>query len=233
MALAGDRAGIGSSPRRFQAVLFDLDGTLIDTRRLYHEAYERAFVDLLDEPPSFREVMARRPTSERVFLTRWLGAELGNRVHSRMCEIYEELAPLKLLGFFDGVLDVVHELRRQEIKLGIVTGKSRRVYEVTDRYVALSRLFPVAVVEDDVPHPKPDPEGLVRALEELRVHPRDAAYVGDTVWDLEAATRAGVQPVSARWGVSAKGREHLQEHAPEGSWTLDNPAELLGWVSAE
>jgi len=86
-----------------RAVLFDLDGTLINTGALYAEAYRRAFAAELETVPTWEEMLRRSPASERLFLLDWFGPELGDRVHQRMCESYEALAEELLGGFFEGV----------------------------------------------------------------------------------------------------------------------------------
>ena len=181
------------------AVIFDLDGTLIDTRRLYASAFRRAFADELDVPPTLEELASRRPSSERLFLIDWYGAAVGDRIHRRMLAHYEASATTQLGGFFDGVKEMLAAIAADGIAVGIVTGKSRAAYDVTCRHLDLSA-FDVVVVEDDVPRAKPDPAGIERALEALGA--QEAVYVGDTPMDLEAAHRAGLRAAAALWSRS-------------------------------
>jgi phosphoglycolate phosphatase-like HAD superfamily hydrolase len=203
------------------AVLFDLDGTLIDSGKLYAVSYQRAFEEVLDTPPTWEELVARTPTSERLFLLEWLGEETGARVHDAMVRAYTAMAAELFRGPFDGVLEVVDGLSRSGVRLGIVTGKSRAAYDVTARLVpALTTHFEVVVVEDDVPRPKPDPAGIAMALEALGVAPEDAIYVGDLAMDVEAGRRAGTRTAAAAWG---RGRFEM----PEPPRFLDTPRDLL------
>jgi len=206
------------------AVLFDLDGTLLDTHRLYATAYHNAFIDVLDEPPSFQDFVARRPASERIFLVEWFGEAVGDRIHQSMLEHYEANAATLLDGLFVGVgamLDAIHE---RGLATAIVTGKSRRAYEVTCRHVDLSR-FEVVVVEDDVSAAKPDPAGIVRA--HAAIGGGEAVYVGDTPMDVEAAKRAGMVAAAALWARGPKERERAAGHLDETVWVLREPADLL------
>lgn len=209
-----------------RAVLFDLDGTLIDSGALYAECYRRAFAAELDELPSWEELMGRNPSSERLFLLEWLGAELGDRVHRRVCEAYESLAGELLGGFFEGVPEMLTDLRERGVAMAIVTGKSRRAFEVTCRHVPLERYFDVVVLEDDVDAPKPDPRGLVRALEAIGRSPHEALYVGDTKMDAEAAQRAGMTAASALWCRPPGDRERVAQKLAPGIWPLRAPHEL-------
>lgn len=209
-----------------RVVLFDLDGTLIDSGHLYAESYRRAFASELDVPPTFEEMLARRPSSERLFLRDWYGPELGDRIHQRMVETYEELAAELLGGFFVGVPELIAALSASDVRMGIVTGKSRRAFEVTARYVDFAR-FEVVVLEDDVPHPKPHPAGIRRALAALGATPDQAIYVGDTPTDVEAARRAGMIAASALWGRRAEDRARIAAAIGEAAWALSAPTELL------
>ena len=209
-----------------RAVLFDLDGTLINTGALYAEAYRRAFAAELETVPTWEEMLRRSPASERLFLLDWFGPELGDRVHQRMCESYEALAEELLGGFFEGVPEMLEELRGRGVTMGVVTGKSRRAFAATCRCVPLERYFDVVVLEDDVPAPKPDPEGLVRALEALEAEPHEAVYVGDTPMDVEAAHRAGMIGASALWCRRPEDRERLAQKLEPRVWALHAPREL-------
>ncbi|HEY8429844.1 MAG TPA: HAD family hydrolase [Sandaracinaceae bacterium] len=210
-----------------RAVLFDLDGTLIDSGALYMECYRRAFEAELDELPSWEEMMQRRPASERYFLLDWLGPELGHRVHERVCEAYDALAGELLGGFYEGVPEMLAELRARGVPMGLVTGKSRRAFAATCRCLELERWFNVVVLEDDVPAPKPDPSGLKKALAAMGAAPGEAVYVGDTPMDVEAAQRAGMIGASALWSRGPTDRARVAKKLPPDVWALHAPSELV------
>jgi pyrophosphatase PpaX len=210
-----------------QAVLFDLDGTLIDTGALYAECYRRAFAAQLPEPPNMEEMARRRPASERHFVLEWFGADVGDRIHRSMCEAYEELAGELLGGFFEGVPEMLDALSARGVPMAVVTGKSRRSFEATSRHLALDRWrFEAIVLEDDVPAPKPDPAGLVRALEVLGVPSERSIYVGDTPMDLEAARRASMIGASALWRYTDEERTRFAAKMDPEFWVLSSPREL-------
>jgi pyrophosphatase PpaX len=179
-------------------ILFDLDGTLIESTALYAECYQFAVAAELGSSPSFAELVAlMRPTSERACLLGWFGAEVGARVHARVCEVYEARADELLGGYYSGVAELLEDLRASGMRMGLVSGKSRRAFAATCALIRLSDFFEVIVLEDDVLAPKPDPAGLLQALASLGAQAQDALYVGDTRADLEAARRAG-------WSVPAR-----------------------------
>ncbi len=207
-------------------VLFDLDGTLIDTGRLYFESYSRAFEAELGKPIDWAEMARRQPASERHFLLEWFGPEVGDRIHARMCDAYEELAATHLGGFYEGVAPMLESLRARKIRMGLVTGKSRRAFEATCRHLPMAAFFELVVVEDDVPAPKPDPSGLLRALEHFGVPPHEAVYVGDTPADIEAARRASIFGASALWARAHEDRERIAAQLEPAVWVLRSPDDL-------
>lgn len=207
-------------------VLFDLDGTLIDTGALYAECYRRAFAAELEELPTWEEMLRRKPASERHFLLEWFGDALGDRVHARMCEAYDELCGSMLGGFYDGIPELLDGLAERGVPMAIVTGKSRRAFEATRRCLELDRWFDVVVLEDDVPAPKPDPTGLLRALDALGAGAHESVYVGDTSMDVEAALRAGMTGASALWARTPDERARLHAKLDPAVWRLDHPLDL-------
>lgn len=223
-------------PRRpsgpVQAFLFDLDGTLIDSKRLYLEAYRRALEPRLGRPLTKDDIIALRPTAELRFLER-LALEAGADVETCLADFraaYEAAHETHFDGIQPGVTEALEALRARGIRLGLVTGKSRRSWSITSRRVQLPP-FDVRVFDDDVAAPKPDPEGLLRAVEVLRLRPASAAYVGDAAGDLEAARAAGLRPVAALWARRNPARRaELAALAAtfQGAATVATPAELLG-----
>jgi HAD superfamily hydrolase (TIGR01509 family) len=207
------------------AVIFDLDGTLIESSRLYGECYRRAFVAELGTAPEYAEMMRRKPASERHFLIDWHGEAIGHRIHERMCEAYEELAGT-MLAMYPGVKEMLDLFGASGLPLAVVTGKSRRAYRATCRHLPLDRFFEIAICEDDVPAPKPDPRGLVLALERLGVDPERSVYVGDTPMDTEAAQRARMIGAAALWSRPHAEREHIAGKIEPSVWLLHSPEDL-------
>ncbi len=193
----GSANATGERPR-VQAILFDLDGTLVATKRLYLEAYRRALATHLGHVPTTEEVIALRPYSELRFLQAVVGPELYQACLADFRRHYAELHETHFGGIYDGVEDMLAQLRAARVPLGIVTGKSRGSWDVTVANVELGP-FDVTVFDDDVERPKPDPQGLLLALEHLHVPPAHAAYVGDGSQDVRAAAAAGLLPVAALW----------------------------------
>src|SRR5688572_21828535 len=180
------------------AVLFDLDGTLINTKRLYLEAYRRALEPDLGRLLTDADILAiDSRTERRVFESCLASGEIADCME-RFYQHYATLHEALFEGLYPGVVELLSELRARELPLGIVTGKSRRAWEATAAATELGP-FDVVVVEDDVTQPKPDPSGLQAALAALQRVPAEALYVGDAAHDLHAARAASVLGVAALW----------------------------------
>jgi pyrophosphatase PpaX len=210
------------------AVLFDLDGTLIDTYRLYLECYRRAMEPYLGRRLGEDEILSWRPTSERGFLVHWVGEAHAEACHVAAREHYEALHRALGEGPYEGVREMLAALRSAGYPLGIVTGKGRHAWEVTERDLALGP-FGVVVTDDDVAAPKPDPQGLLAASRAIDVLPAEIVYVGDSEGDLRAGRAAGMRTAAALWPKTGPGErerfvKEVEPLAPD--WLLDHPADL-------
>lgn len=215
------------------AVLFDVDGTLIDSYRLYLESYRRALAPVLGRAPTDAEIAARRPSAERRFLEEWLGPERGRECHAAMCRHYEELHAHLSDGIYEGVREMLAALRAAGVPLGVVTGKGRHAWEVVERSTDLGR-FAIVVTEDDAEHPKPHPGGLLSAADALGIEPRRIAYIGDSVSDVEAARAAGMLAGAALWPKTTPGDretflQQIRPHSP--AWTFERPSDVTRAVA--
>jgi HAD superfamily hydrolase (TIGR01509 family) len=211
-----------------RALLFDLDGTLIDTWRLYLEAYSRALEPYLGRPATLDDFRAHQPAAERKFLLSWLGEERGAACHDDFIRLYGELHGSLAEGPYEGVREMLAALRAAEYPLGIVTGKGRRAWEITERHLGLGP-FGVVVTDDDVDAPKPAPEGLLAAARALGADPAALVYVGDSLADLRAGRSAGMRTAAVLWPKTAPGERErfLKEILPLApDWTFDRPADL-------
>jgi HAD superfamily hydrolase (TIGR01509 family) len=218
-----------------RAVLFDLDGTLIDTYRLYLESFRRALEPALGFAPSDAEILARKPVAERRLLRDWLGEEQAAEAHQRFGEHYARLYPALADGVYDGVREMLAALRSAGYPLGIVTGKGRQAWLATEGPAGLG-VFAVVVTDDDVAAPKPDPQGLWAAAAALGLEPAQVLYVGDSIGDLRAARAAGMLAAAVLWPKTAPGEaerfvKQIESFTPE--WVFAHPAELTrvlaGW----
>lgn len=210
-----------------EAVLWDLDGTLVSTRRLYLEAYRRALAPYIGRDMPDEEILSKRARSE----IRFLRAHAADQYEACLRDFrrhYAELHATHFGGIYPDVVPTLDALRQRGTRLGIVTGKSRSSYEVMKLTADLGQ-FDVLVMDDDVDEPKPSPQGILIALKELGVDGGRTLYVGDSRSDIQAARAAGVMPVGALWSKTGEERNRFAEAAAaEAALVAHTPPDILG-----
>lgn len=183
---------------RYPTVLFDLDGTLIDSGAMILASFRHATRTVLE-----REI----PDAELAALVGGMNIDeqmrtLDERHVDELVRVYREHnEPLHAdLQAFPGVEDLLAELRAQGRKLGIVTAKRRRTVDLAFAVLPIERFFDAVVTSGDTERHKPNPEPVLLALERLDTGPADAAFVGDSPFDVRAGKAAGVFSVGVSWG---------------------------------
>ena len=124
------------------------------------------------------------------------------------------------LACFDGIVDVLEALKREGRRLGVVSAKRKPTVQRVFDGAGVGVYFDVVVGSDDTERHKPHPEPVLKALELLGAQPNEAAYVGDSPFDVAAARAAGVYAVAVGWGGI-----HRVEDADA---FVEAPEELLG-----
>ena len=207
-------------------VLFDLDGTLIDSVRLILDSYHHALAAHNLPPRSDEDWLAGVGTplsvqfaawqSDRVMLEALIATyrEYNLKHHDRMVTVYP------------GVVDVVQRLKEAGTATGLVTSKNRSGALRGLTLARLEALMDVLVCADEVENPKPHPEPVEKAVRLLGADPRSTVYVGDSIHDMRSGRAAGVRTAAVLWGPF--GRSHLEGAQPD--YWLERPEELLTLV---
>jgi pyrophosphatase PpaX len=197
---------------RYPVVLFDLDGTVIDSGSIILASMRHAAQTVLGREIPDEQLVAAVGGPGLVEQMRILDAD---RV-DELVECYRaHNEPLHSeLGECAGMTDALTTLKEQGRRLGIVTAKRRATVDLAFRYLPLEAFFEVVVGSDDTETHKPDPAPLVYALEQLDADPDDAAYVGDSPFDVRAAKAAGLHAVAVTWGGIHR-RERLEAEGPD------------------
>jgi 3-amino-5-hydroxybenzoic acid synthesis related protein len=178
-------------------VVFDLDGTLVDSRSVMEAAFRSAYRQTVGN--------AEPPLAEFFEL---LGDDFPNILNAlslplSMWEPFRQASRERIggLSVFDGIPDVLGWLRGERIACGLLTGKDRdRTLEILDR-LALSSYFDAVVTSSDGLPAKPRPDGLLHLCRVLRSSPEATVMVGDSSHDMAAAREAGVMAIGCDWGI--------------------------------
>ena len=199
-----------TSPRPF-AVLFDLDGTLIDTVGLLLECVRHTFEGRTPAPtddewiagigtPLRKQFAAYTSTSEEV-------EELALRYRN-----YQRIHHDRLTSPFPGVIETLEDLQRRGHPMGTVTSKSNEMMDRGLSWTGLDRFMTVNIGADSSHLHKPDPFPVHLALEKLGYAPGEAIFVGDSPHDIASGNGAGVASIAALWGPFT--REQLEPYHP-------------------
>ena len=189
---------------RMTAVVFDLDGTLIDTMTAAPAAYADTIRSLGGPDVSPADIVAGwhiGPT--RAVLAHFLGRTIS--AGELECFYHHFEAAVATVQPFPGVVQMLDALSRDGYRLGVFTSATRRAATLTLATAYLDRFFSTVICGDDVSKPKPAPEGLQLACRNLGANPAESAYVGDAQVDLACAKAAGAKAVRASWGSSRPG----------------------------
>ncbi|MCC6628784.1 MAG: HAD-IA family hydrolase [Chloroflexi bacterium] len=188
----------------YAAVLFDLDGTLLDSIDLIVQSFQHATLEHLGVPIAREAVI---PTIGRP-LTLVLEEMAPGRGAALWAsyEVYLRQHHDDLVRLYPGVTETLAVLRDRGYPLGIVTSKRRAVAELAFATTSLDALMAVIICVEDAPRPKPAPDPLLAAADRLGLPPAACLYVGDSVHDLQSATAAGMPSAAALWGPNDPAR---------------------------
>jgi pyrophosphatase PpaX len=193
-------------------VLFDLDGTLIDSGAMILASMRHATRTVLDRELPEAELLARVGSTHLRDQMLGIDAERADEL-VRAYRAHNE--PLHTgLQACSGMLDLVRKLHAEGRRLGIVTAKRHATVRLAFDVCPLERFFATVVAADDTERHKPDPAPILLALDRLGSEAREAAYVGDAPFDVESGRAAGVYTIAVGWGGIHR-HERIQAARPD------------------
>lgn len=203
-----------------KTVLFDLDGTLIDTNELINESFRHTFKEygytFTDEEigefngPPLRDTFSK----------------LNHKFADEMIKTYREhnfANHETYIKAFPNVEKTIKYLLEMNINIGIVSAKMRPGIDLGLKIAGLDKYFDTIISIDDVKNPKPHPESVFIAMEKLKAKPAATIMVGDNYHDIESGRDAGAQTAAVAW--SAKGKGFLQQYNP--TYMLEDMSDLI------
>ncbi len=208
-----------TSPR-WPSVIFDLDGTLVDTIGLIVASYQHAFTTVLGHPWDEAEINTWIGTS-LIGAMRRVAPEQADEIYHEYTT-WNEANTERLIQQYPGVNELVYDLVAAGVKVGVATSKRDQPAHLALRLAGLDEVMPLLVHHDSVDEHKPSPKPLLAALSLLGATPEHAVYVGDAAVDSLAAHNAGMAGVAVTWGAGT--RQAIAEADP--LVTCDTPAEL-------
>jgi 2-phosphoglycolate phosphatase len=213
---------------RYSLVVFDFDGTLVDSATCIRQSLTRAIEQ--------QGLAIRSPV-----LTEWIGLPLTTMINSSCGEVDADTMAAVIAGYrvhyaaldpgltfaFPGMPGTLSALAAQGTQLAVGTNKHSTPARATLERLGIDELFAAIVGADHVARPKPHPDILLRVLELTGSQPVDALMVGDASVDLQMAAAAGVDSCAVTWGNHS--REQLLAANP--TYVIDSPRALLDTIT--
>ncbi|NLM50002.1 MAG: HAD-IA family hydrolase [Clostridiaceae bacterium] len=208
-----------------KAVLFDFDGTLLNTNDLILESYKHAFKTVLDRDIPYDEFLSLygRP------LFKSLSAYEKHEKLYYAYKDFNENGHDYLIKTFPGAKEGLLRLKELNLKLAIVTSKRTHVLEKQIKMLGCGDIFDLIITPDDTQNHKPHPEPALLACERLGVLPHETYFVGDSVFDMECGKNAGCNLCAVSYTLTPI--EKLMEYGPK--YVVGSILEFAGLVEKE
>lgn len=211
--------------RQRYGIIFDCDGTLVDSLGYALESFNYALEKIGEAP---------RPVAE---IKRWFGAG-ADRIFTNLLGGDEKKGLAAFEVYVDHQSELAHKMKLHEgvqalldvaanagIPMGVVTGRHARDLEAILKPHNIAEYFEVLIADNHLPKSKPAPDGILAALQRMGLEARNTLYVGDSPLDMQAAHAAGSLPVAALWDVLAdpqvleKEKPYTMAQTPAEVWT--------------
>jgi len=215
----------------FDLILFDVDGTLVDTQQDVYISLNLALEEIGLPKISMDTAKLAIGPGPKDFMKHVLGEINLHRseeflaafrpIYWEHCADHAEL--------FDGMTQLLAELKQRHIKIGIATNKARFGTDIILKALDVQNSFHIIMTRDEVEKPKPEPDMILYACKKLNVAPERTLMLGDTDNDILAAQAAGASSCLALWGYSNQ-MERLNEMA---AFAVQHPLDVLQFAGKE
>jgi len=204
---------VNPDTNNLRAVIFDLDGTLVDTADEFVPVVQALRAEHGREPMDAERIRASVSNGARALVSLGLDMQENDPEFEskrlRLLDLYSEVLG-SIARPYPGILELLDELQQRGIAWGISTNKPKAYTEPLMRKLNMQPAAGSVVCPDDVTNRKPHPESLYRNCRELDCAPHQAIYVGDHLRDIEAGRRAGMYTIAAAYGYIEPGDDPLR-----------------------
>lgn len=183
-----------------KTILFDIDGTLINTEKTIIKSWQKTLKDTLNIEPAVEELYyvlgipgtaavkkyAKNSQQEKELLALW-------EKNDHQMFHYTEL--------FDGIEAMLQQLTQKGIKLGVVTSRTDAELKFAFQNFDIANYFDTFITASKTKLHKPNPEPILKAIETMKLDPNETIYIGDSIYDFQCARNAEVEFALAGWGA--------------------------------
>lgn len=203
-----------------KTILFDFDGTLIDTNELIYHSFDYTFKKFGYSFTKEEILQFNGPPLRETFSQ--LNPDLAEEM-IRTYRIHNAQHHEAYVKLFPNVKETLEVLREKGFELGVVTAKMREGVKQGMEITGIESYFDTIVTIDDVENPKPHPEPVIKALNKLNAEADTAIMIGDNYHDIIAGNKAGTKTAGVSW--SLRGKEYLKQFNP--TYMLEDMSDLL------
>ena len=209
-------------------IIFDFDGTLVNTNDLIVESWQATFERYLGHRLDEDEIIATFGEILVETIARLIPDEDVIEVRN-FYSVYQDEYCRSKVRVFDGVRELLDELRTQGCRIGMATSRTGETYRKYMEELGLADCIDETVVLEDVSAHKPDPESALRVMEKLGAVPAETIFIGDTKYDAGCAKAAGIDCGLAGWSHKID-NEQLEREGCMPQYIFDRPEDILELV---
>ena len=212
-------------------IIWDFDGTIACTNDIIIESWQATFRRYLGRELPVRDVEATFGET----LVHTIGEKIPGEDPAEVMGYYRDYQYAHCEGrvyVFDGIKEVLEELKRRGCKQGVATSRTAKSFHKYMKSFGLDGIMDVVVSMEDVTRHKPDPESVEKVLEKFGADPDDAIMIGDTKYDVGCANNAGVDSVLVGWSHYVD-EASMAADGFEPTYRIDSPAQLLDIIQED
>lgn len=210
--------------RRYDTILFDFDGTVMDTNHVIIQSWQHTFRTLRNQEQDVEKII--RTFGEPLETTvKHLFPDVPVQDVVEIYRNYHRDNFGELIDVFPGIRELLQELKARDYKTGLVTSRLRQTTMQGLEKYELASYFDVIITADDTSKHKPDPEPINIALERLKSAPEQSMMLGDTMFDIRCAKNAGVDSVLVGWALAVSDEDKNGSDAP--NYMIEKAEDLL------
>ncbi|MEW9080125.1 HAD family hydrolase [Terrisporobacter glycolicus] len=185
----------------YKLIIFDIDGTLLDTESAVLKGLQKCLKEHHDIKVNLEELeFAIGMPGDEVFSN--FGIRDNGFSYSKWVKYIDDYK--EDIKLFDEIKDTLEYLRKNNVILAIATSKTRFEYDTTVKHFNINHYFDYVVCIDEVEHPKPSADPLLKIIQQSKISAKDALFIGDTYYDIECARNAQMDFGLALWGAHEK-----------------------------
>ncbi|KRN98424.1 HAD family hydrolase [Companilactobacillus kimchiensis] len=206
-----------------KTILFDVDGTLIDTEKTIIKSWQKTLKDTLNIEPTAEESYYILGIPGTKAVERYSNDPVQSE---QLLKLWEENdhQMFHYSKIFTGIDSMLQQLKAQDINLGIVTSRTNQELQIVFNNFDIKKYFDIFITASKTKLHKPNPEPILKALETLKIDPSETMYIGDSIYDFQCARNANVEFALASWGAKDNPEFDKVDHS------LKYPTDLLNLI---